>query len=323
MRGGRCVKVRKELGERVRKELVGLECLDNRLKPRSDEDFVYLPVKEGDIPYETMEIAFEERKSVELTSSYDVVGDIAIIKEDLGGDAILSAQKNIKVVVKQASAVEGLFRRRKFHIVAGERRTETVHREYGCFYALDIEKVYFNPRLSTERGRVAGLVKKDETVVDMFAGAGFFSIQVAKRAKNVIAIDINPYAIEYLKRNIRLNRIGNIDVLEGDVRSFTKILKNRANRIIMNLPHNAHEFLGDAIAIIKDGGTIHYYDICDEPDPFGDAIASIKDVTDDRGVEVRVLNERNVKTYAPHRHNVVIDAMILKPPWLSGKAADS
>lgn len=302
------MKVPRAEGEEVRRELTQQKLLNYKARIKSDDGFVYIPLKRRIKGSEIGSFKVMERRDMKdlmrFIPSYDVVGDIAIIKDGDGkiGDAILAVHKNIKVVARQTSTTKGSFRTKDYKIVAGEYRTETVHREYGCKYALDIQKVYFNPRLSTERARVASLIKNNETVIDMFAGVGSFTVQIAKKAQKVIAIDINPDAIRYLWRNIALNALKNVEVLHGDVRIFASRLRNCADRIIMNLPLSANEFLGDAFAMIKRGGVIHYYTIHDEE--------AITEVAEDKGSRIHVLNKRKVKTYAPHKYTMVIDAAV-------------
>jgi len=221
--------------------------------------------------------------------SYEIVGDIALLElskedknvsespqgkfsefsevseEDLQriSDLILRRHKNVKVVALKASAVEGVFRKRRIRILKGEQRTETIHRENGCVFKLDLEKVYFNPKLASERKRVAEKVAAGECVVDMFAGVGTFSILIAKRSpeSKVIAIDINPDAIFYLRENIRLNKVSNVSAIQGDVREISEKFAGVADRIIMNLPKESHIFLKDALRMLKNRGIIHFYTI--------------------------------------------------------------
>ena len=150
-----------------------------------------------------------------FSPAYEVIGDIALLEDpDLDtrkaskiADALLRSHSNIKTVLKPLTPVIGEFRVRKFEIVAGEPTTETIHREYGCRYKVDLARAYFTPRLSTERSRILSRVKEGDTVVDMFAGVGPYSILIAKSKKplKVVAIDKNPDAVHYLRENIILN----------------------------------------------------------------------------------------------------------------------
>ena len=91
----------------------------------------------------------------------------------------MQTHKRIKTVLRQASPVSGDFRLRKLEWIAGERKTETVHKEYGCILKVDLGKCYFSPRLSYERNRIAHQVQPGEVMVNMFAGVGSYSIVIA------------------------------------------------------------------------------------------------------------------------------------------------
>ncbi|HID90890.1 TPA: class I SAM-dependent methyltransferase family protein, partial [Candidatus Bathyarchaeota archaeon] len=123
-----------------------------------------------------------------LRVPYDIIGDIAVLKifdeptaRDLRSMArvIMSRDRHIKTVLYQASPVGGRFRTRKLVWVLGQRKTSTVHKEYGCLFSVDLSRVYFSPRLLYERMRIARLVQPGEVVVNMFAGVGCFSIIIA------------------------------------------------------------------------------------------------------------------------------------------------
>lgn len=284
-------------GEVIRRKLASLDLLREDLKVLRDESRVFFPIKEKEdyilsIVKEIDESAFScvrEFEKIEkirsykdivkvpkelselLPTSFDVVGDIAIIKlpeelishKDEIGRAILETKKGIKVVALD-HGVKGKMRVRDIEIIAGERRTETVHTEYGIKLKLDISKVYFSPRLATERFRISKL-SKNERILDMFAGVGPFSIMLAKysKVKVIYSIDINPDAIRFLKENIEMNRVENIVPIEGDARAVVHENKDIGtfDRVIMNLPHSAYEFLDVALEVSKKGTTIHYYEI--------------------------------------------------------------
>jgi tRNA (guanine37-N1)-methyltransferase len=210
--------------------------------------------------------------SSQVYNSFDIVGDIAIIRlprtskvnARTAAEAIMSLHKNIKTVLLQASPVTGNLRLRRLTHVAGENKTSTIHKEFGCLFAVDVAKCYFSPRLSHERMRVTGLVEPNETVVNMFAGVGCFSIMIAKhsRAAKVFSIDLNPVAIQFTKRNIMLNRVYNkvIPLLGDSKKIINSQLQGVADRVLMPLPEKALEYLPSAVsALKKPGGWIHYY----------------------------------------------------------------
>lgn len=212
------------------------------------------------------------RDSGKAYISYDIVGKIAIIRlshassenAQNAAKAIMNIHKNVKTVLVQASPVAGGFRLRRLTHVAGGNKTSTVHKEYGCLFSVDVEKCYFSPRLSHERMRIAGIVKPNETVVNMFAGVGCFSIIIAKHANvaKVFSIDANPAAIQFMQENIRLNRVYNqVIPLLGDSKTIINSrLQRVADRVLMPLPEKALEYLPCAVSALKaSGGWIHYY----------------------------------------------------------------
>lgn len=206
-------------------------------------------------------------------NSFDIVGDIAIIRlpsassvvAQTVADAIMSRHKDVKTVLLQASPVSGDLRLRRLTHITGQNKTRTVHREFGCSFSVDVTKCYFSPRLSHERMRIATRVEPDETVVNMFAGVGCYSIMIAKHAKprKVFSIDVSPASIQFMQENIRLNRVyGKVIPLLGDSKELIhNRLQRVADRVLMPLPEKALEYLPCALSALKaSGGWIHYYD---------------------------------------------------------------
>jgi tRNA (guanine37-N1)-methyltransferase len=215
----------------------------------------------------------EAEELKQLYKTYDIVGDIAIIRvpehlEHLSKEvakAVMSIQKEVKSVWMQSSSVSGDYRLRELEHVLGKNTTETVYREYGCVYKTDLRQAYFSPRLSFERMRIAKLVQKKETVLNMFAGVGCYSIAIAKHAEplKVISVDLNPVAFKYLEENIRLNRVEKtVFGFQGDAKTVTETkFQHVSDRILMPLPEKAYEYLDCAVLALKpEGGWIHYYD---------------------------------------------------------------
>jgi tRNA (guanine37-N1)-methyltransferase len=318
-----CVVVPKKKAEPVRKRLSEKGFLRKDLQIRSDARNVYLPVSQRvDLGYPIERADFkeieetikdyrllldvpEEVRSL-LPSSYDTIGSIAVVKmaEEVVpfageiGKAIMATQKAIKTVCMDSGVVDQ-FRTRDIKVVAGEKGTETVHREYGLTLKLDISKAFFSPRLATEREMVARQVRPGEVVIDMFAGIGPFSIMIAKNRspKVVYAIDMNPDAVDYMKQNVALNKVGSVVPILGDARERIAELE-QADRVIMNLPHNAREYVPDAIRSLKPEGVIHYYEIMEEPQ----VQARLSEIADEAVRQGRVMKElarRKVKSYSP------------------------
>lgn len=319
-----CIIVPKEKVNDARKELKSLCLLRNDLKMFHEGGLFFIPVPEDPgLGFELAEKEFEEEKMrprsyrelVEvpenlrkhLPTSFDVVGSIAVMKLDDSiipyrkeiGKAIIKCHKNIKTVALDRG-VEGERRLRDIEVIAGQGTTETVHREHGLTFVLDISKVYFSPRLATERMRVAEGVRPGEVVLDMFAGIGPFSILIARygRPKRVYAIDINPHAIEYMKRNILKNKVSGVIPLLGDARQEVNKIREKCDRLIMNLPFSSSEFFEDALSVLADNGKIHYYEIMERTD-VGSRMADLKSKAEDDGRELVLERLEEAKTYSP------------------------
>jgi len=205
--------------------------------------------------------------------SYDIVGDIAVIRlpeflkqhSKIIAEAIMQTHKRVKTVLRQASPVFGNFRLRQLEWVAGERKTETIHKEHGCLFKVDLGRCYFSPRLSYERTRIAKQVQPGEVIVNMFAGVGCYSIIIAthSEAEKIYSIDINPVAVQRMQENIKLNKVEERVVpIQGDAKRIVEErFRNAADRIIMPLPEKAYEYLDCTVLALKPtGGWIHYYD---------------------------------------------------------------
>jgi len=214
----------------------------------------------------------EPEQLKQIYKTYDIVGDIAVIRvpeplrhhSKLIAEAIMSTHREVKAVWRQSSSVSGDYRLRSLEFLLGEKTTETLYKEHGCVYKIDLRKAYFSPRLSYERLRIAELIQPGEVVVNMFAGVGCYSIAIAKHSEplKVFSIDVNPCAFQYLHENIRLNRVADVVVpIQGDAKKVTeKELQNAADRVLMPLPERAYEYLDYAMLALKPtGGWIHYY----------------------------------------------------------------
>lgn len=258
-------------------------------------------------------------------SSFDIVGDIVIIKTHSDNTAnaetvakqIMSVHKNVKTVFCQASPILGDFRVRELKLLAGENKTTTKHKESGCTFTVDVEKCYFSPRLSHERSRIAHLVQSGETVVNMFSGVGCFSIIIAKTVPQVkvYSIDVNPTAIQYMRENIRINRVfGKVFPLLGDAKDIIQAqLRGVADRVLMPLPEKALKYLPIAVSGLKQGGWVHYYDFqyaVGKEDPREKTRLKVAQKLDGMGVRYEFASSRVVRSTGPNWYQTVVDVHV-------------
>jgi tRNA (guanine37-N1)-methyltransferase len=260
-------------------------------------------------------------------SSYDIAGDIAVfrlpcassVNTEIIAKEIMNVHRNVKTVLFQSSPVAGDLRLRRLTYVSGENKTATIHREFGCLFAVDLSTCYFSPRLSHERMRIARLVEPGETLVNMFAGVGCFSIIAAKHsdAAKVFSIDVNLEAVRFMKENIGLNRVYNkVTPLMGDSKEIvSNRLQHRADRVLMPLPEKALEYLPSAVSTLKkSGGWIHYYGFEHAPkteSPIEMVKLKIAEALDALGVAFEPPFIRVVRSTGPNWFQLVADVHVV------------
>jgi tRNA (guanine37-N1)-methyltransferase len=267
-----------------------------------------------------------ERNLAYIYNSYDIVGDIAILRlteesrkySKIIAEAILNVHKNVKTVLAQTSPVSGDFRLRELEYVAGEDKTVTVHRESGCQFSIDVAKCYFSPRLFFERMRIAKLVRNEEVVVNMFAGVGCFSIIIAKysNAKKVYSIDVNPAAYQLMQENIRINDVfERVVPILGDAKDIIQTKLNRsADRVLMPLPEKALEYLPYAILALRNaGGWVHYYDFEHakrNENPVEKVKLKVAEKLQNLVASFEIHSGRVVRSTGPNWYQVVLDILL-------------
>jgi len=263
------------------------------------------------------------KESDELISAFDQIGDIIIVripdlllpKKKLIGETLLEQVKNAKSIFHQSSSVEGTFRTRDLEIIAGDDKTETEYKEFGCRFVVDVRKAFFSPRLSSERIRIAELVNDGEVIVNMFGGIGMFSIIAAKKKKcTVYNIDINPDAAKFCQKNIEINKlVGNVISIHGDAFDVIKNqLENKSSRTLMLLPEKSDEFLNLAIQTTKNNGIIHYYSHIHADKKSDAAKLSEQHYLDVTSVKSTILGSKIVRPVGPRFYQTVIDTKIEK-----------
>jgi tRNA wybutosine-synthesizing protein 2 len=187
--------------------------------------------------------------------------------------------------------------------------TTTVHREHGLSFAFDAARVMFSSGNVAERARLGSLDCRGETVVDLFAGIGYFSIPLAARARasRVYACEVNPDAFEFLQENTRLNRVEETVVpLMGDCRKVAP--RAVADRVVCGYIGGTDRFLPTALAALKPaGGIVHFHEAYPQETKFADARLALGRAACG-GFKVRVLGQREVKSFAPGIDHVVVDA---------------
>ena len=317
----------------VRKELMEKELMRMDYSIKAADKYGYIPVYEDINGFEIVDIDLEEinvqprnfaqllenelsKSEIEnLKTSFDTIGDIVILeipeeledKKNKIGDATLKFTKRQSIYMKK-SAVHGTIRIRDLELIAGKDNPITIHKEHGTRLKLNVKEVYFSPRLATERKRVSDSVNDGENILDMFCGIGPFPIIIAKNHNvNITGVDINENAIKYFKENIKLNKLKNIKAISGDIREVSQSFKRKFDRIIMNLPGLAYDFLDVSMKLINDDGIINYYEFSDG---YEQATKRLIEAGNKENKNVEIINTRKVKSTSPGEWHIAVDAKI-------------
>ncbi len=345
------VRVESSQGENVRRILLNENLLDIDYRIISQDQLLYFPLVEGTekdlissimdaYEFKVGQMLFEpassgprtledalseylnETELALLPRAYDLVGDIAVLEIP---DELIPHQKRIgsgfqqvhphfNTVLAKLGAITGTTRTRDYVLLAGEDKTSTIHIEYGCRIAVDLAKAYFSPRLLEEHNRVAKQVQSGEYIVDMFTGVGPFALHIAKHCDiRITAIDINPDAISLLQQSMSLNKlVGVIEPVVGDASEYTISIPNGSvDRVIMNHPSGASEFVSSACRILRSSGILHYYDFVGGDEPHQTLCDRITKLIEGSEREViEIVKTRRVRDSAPFEYQMVADVLI-------------
>lgn len=330
-----CVAVPRNDAERVRQALLKEGQLRTGLVIGREGDTVFLPTTGRDVMgYSVSEREFQEafvpirsyKDIVEvpaelrpkLPTSFDVVGDIALIRisEDLAehgaaiGDAILRANPRVHVVAAD-TGVKGPLRIRSLRILAGPARTETTHKEHGLVYRVDVAKAYFSPRLASERDRVASQVQPGEAVADLFAGVGPYAILIARRRQPrvVYAFDANPDAYVRLEENVRRNRAHRVEPRGGDALELVNDIEP-LDRAIIDYPQDPDPAYRALLRRILPNGILHYYVILETAER-ADREKAIRATAEALDRDAKVLRVHEVHGWSPTQKLFAFDIRVI------------
>lgn len=270
---------------------------------------------------QALEGKLSKKEFSHLIRAFDFLGSIAIIeipqalekKQKTIAEALLSVNKSIKTVCKITGEHQGKFRIQPVKVLAGKKTFIAEYKESNCRMLVDISKVFFSPRLSRERLRIAKKIKKPETVGVFFAGVGPFALVFAKNSKmkKTIAIELNPDAVKLLKKNISLNKCEKkIQPIKGDVNKVCKKFPQAFDRIVMPLPETGEHFLEAAFTSIKSGGTIHFYQFTPKLAPYEEPLKKIRSIAKKFNKKVSIKRKAQVRTFSAKKIQVVIDFLV-------------
>ena len=298
-----CIRVPIQEGEAMRRQVIADGTADRSLRPRAEDGFLLIPIRER--REGAVQMPFAASPVREELPRHEQVGGLVILQEDdvEGAKKILQNRPNAHTALYATSPVEGEFRTRSFKVLAGIDTTETLYHEYGKRMYVDLTAAYFSARLSNERQRLLSQMREGEKVLDMFAGVGPFAVMLGPKASLMVANDINPSAVYLMQRNLRLNKIKNVAATVGDAKNLPNMLSpQKFDRIIMNLPFAAYEFLEAAAKLAEERCTIHLYSLVEREGEHNEDIL--------RAFPEAKITEKFIRSYSPTSWHAVYDVEV-------------
>ena len=259
-----------------------------------------------------------------LPRSFDIIGEIIIVqipyalekKSKIVAETLLKQHKNARAVYARGKFF-GRLRKPKLKWLAGKKILETTYRESGCIFKLNIKTCFFSPRLATDRLDIARMCKPKERVIVLFSGIAPYGIVISKNAvvKKVVCVEISKECSKYALENVKLNRLWNTEIIQGDVKRICPILKKKGelfDRIIMGRPQLKETFLKEALMISKKGTIIHFQDFVKEPEIINKVSEKrILDAARKAKRKVKILDIKFLRELAPRKHNIRVDFKVL------------
>lgn len=258
----------------------------------------------------------------ELPSRWERLGNLALLPEDAfasegwqdvikeRGDgpwtAVASALK-VERLGRQAPVANDGHRSSQATMLLGTSGVVDVL-DHGVRFRFDATRQMFSSGNVTERHRMGNLDLRGETVVDAFAGVGYYTLPMLVRggAAHVHACEWNPEAAAWLRRGAEANAVDDrLTIHVGDNRSSLPTLAGLADRVVLGLLPSSEAAWNLARACLKPaGGWIHVHMNVEEEriEAWAEASAS--------RLGGRVGHVERVKWYAPRIRHVVLDVRV-------------
>ena len=223
-------------------------------------------------PLENIKLRVDPDLHNKLPTKWKRIGNILVVDlENLADDKkreiaeVYAEELNVKTVI-QKSKVSGELRKPEKVVLLYGTETITEIFEYGIKYRLDLSEIMWSPGNTGWRSALAGPEKvndlysfdKPGTIIDYFAGIGYFALQMARGypKAGIIAVDKNPKAIEYLITNVKVNNIENVEIINDDCRN----VKLKADVVHLGYIGNTIDFLEHTHNCLTDNGIAIFHE---------------------------------------------------------------
>ena len=279
-----------------------------------------------------------EEHAYGLPSKWEALGDLIVIPLDAFANeawvealgAATKAQTN-QLWASVAQALGGSRLARQDHISNDELRSPRIEMlagestwvefsDYGVHFGFDASKVMFSSGNVTERHRIGSIDMKGETVVDAYAGAGYYTLPmlVRSQAVRVHACEMNPASIEGLRWAASKNGVEDrLSVHEGDNQTTMPGLAGVADRCHLGLLPSSEAVWQHALACLKpSGGWLHIHMNVEKENVQAwsdETVHALKQFAQDSGRNwsIEAKHIERVKSYSPGVLHVVLDVQCL------------
>ena len=202
---------------------------------------------------------------------------------------------------------------KKTSMVLGERDIVIYGKGYirdtlcGCTFRISPQSFYQVNPVQTEilyktAIEYAGLGRK-ETVIDAYCGIGTIGLVAAKRAKNVIGVELNPDAVRDARINAKENKITNARFYQGDAGEFMENMAENgehADVVFMDPPRTGSDkkFMS---AVIKLNPSRIVYISCGP-----ETLARDLEYLTKHGYDVRKIQPVDMFSFTDHCENICL-----------------
>lgn len=195
----------------------------------------------------------------------------------------------------------------------------TLVREAGVTYVLDVTRLMLSSGNISEKQRVGALPAAGETVVDLYAGIGYWTLPLLVRARvaHVHACDWNPDAIACLRLGIAANHISptRVTLWPGDNAQLRgSAVEGTADRVVLGLIPSSQGSWGTALRVLRPGGGwLHVHanraeeGVATYAEELEGALATLAAEAGRQGWSFKVRHVERVKSYAPRVWHCVYD----------------
>ena len=212
--------------------------------------------------------------------------------------------------------VDGPKRKPEIELLTGSSRGSwVIRKENGIRYGYDITNCMWSAGNVNERRRMGEVAKQGETVLDLFAGIGYYTLPILKSSSgiNVIACEWNQASIESLRWNLSENGLEHqCTVIEGDCTETVPKLSLQVDRAVLGLLPDSTFAIPTAIgAFGPTGGMLHLHALSSSKDYDSQSKEIERKILDCSGeFTIGSLDVVRVKSYAPKWDHVVYDIVL-------------